>query len=162
MRFQCSECSFEFQVSFVRLLFARPFRGRDPVPTQTAYYLKCPNCGKKSWLTAIHATKVQNVSEEKRLLVKLSFRSMLLIDVSVSAVSLLMGVLLVDVLALSNVFRQFYVVSGIFFLHALFSITLYIHKEVKQSIRFLNNLMLISATSAVVNLILMYFRVLLS
>ena len=53
MWFQCLECGHEFQVSFVRLLLARSFRGRNPIPTGTAYHLKCPKCGKKSWLTPI-------------------------------------------------------------------------------------------------------------
>ncbi len=98
------------------------------------------------------------MSEERRLLLKLSFRSMLLIDILLIIVSFLMGFLLVNLSALSNFFPQFYVIPGIFFLHALFSITLYIHKEVDESIRFLNNLMLVCFTSAVVNLIIICIR----
>jgi len=48
--FQCSKCKHNFKVSYLRLLFTRKFRGKDPVPTGTAAYnLECPKCGDKSW-----------------------------------------------------------------------------------------------------------------
>lgn len=63
VRFHCSECSHNFDVSWLRLLFTRRFSGYAtphpnlpfpwPDPTtipKVAYYLKCQKCGKKSWL----------------------------------------------------------------------------------------------------------------
>jgi len=53
MKFQCSECGHEFEVSAASLLFTRRFQGKNPTPTGMAYYLKCPKCGSKSWLTPL-------------------------------------------------------------------------------------------------------------
>ena len=52
--FQCSKCKHNFKVSYLRLLFTRKFRGKDPLPTGTAaYHLECPKCGDKSWLVPL-------------------------------------------------------------------------------------------------------------
>jgi hypothetical protein len=48
-KFQCNKCKHDFKVSYLRLLFTRSFRGRDAPTATTAYYLKCPQCGDKSW-----------------------------------------------------------------------------------------------------------------
>ena len=50
MQFGCSKCENIFEVSKLRLLFTRRYFGTDPVTTDVAYYLKCPNCGNRSWL----------------------------------------------------------------------------------------------------------------
>ena len=98
-----------------------------------------------------------SVRKKGRELVRVSFRSMLLIDVFFITFSLVTGLLL---LALSSFFLQIFAISAIFSLHALFSITLYIHKEVNESIQSLNNLMLVCLVSTAVNLIMMYFPML--
>jgi len=62
VHFFCSVCGTHFEVSGPRLLITRRFSGYAqqrlpypwPDPTtihKVAYYLKCPRCGKKSWLT---------------------------------------------------------------------------------------------------------------
>ena len=47
--FQCNNCKHNFTVSHLRLLFTVKFRGKDPVPTGTVAYLKCPNCNERDW-----------------------------------------------------------------------------------------------------------------
>ncbi|MEM3627976.1 MAG: hypothetical protein QXE06_01255 [Candidatus Bathyarchaeia archaeon] len=64
MKFQCPTCGNKFNVSRLKLFFVRCFSGyktsaRFPKPDPTiipdaAYYLKCPKCGKKSWVTPLH------------------------------------------------------------------------------------------------------------
>ncbi|MEM3694575.1 MAG: hypothetical protein QXJ11_01250 [Candidatus Bathyarchaeia archaeon] len=67
MKFVCPYCGLSFHVSRLKLLFARRFSGYtpphpnmpyphpDPTPVpKTAYYLKCPNCQKKSWMTPVN------------------------------------------------------------------------------------------------------------
>ena len=98
----------------------------------------------------LHEVIDVSVRKKGRELVRFSFRSMLLIDVFSITFSLLTGLLL---LALSSFFLQIFAISAIFSLHALFSITLYIHKEVNESIQSLNNLMLVCLVSTAVNLV---------
>jgi len=87
------------------------------------------------------------------LLAAFSFRSMVLIDVFLIAISLFVGFWL-PVKAI-----RFHLVPGFFFLHALLSLAAYIHHKVKESARFLNILMLICFISTAANLIALYLRI---
>lgn len=89
---------------------------------------------------------------------------MLLIDVFLIAISLVIGFSLSNVLALPidrfDLFLQFFLIPCVApGLHVLLSLAVYIHKEVKESNRFLSNLMLICLTLTVLNLITIYIRI---
>lgn len=89
---------------------------------------------------------------------------MLLIDVFVVTILLVIGFSLPDVLALPfdrfDLFLQsFLIPCAAFGLHALLSLAVYIHKEVKESTGFLRNLMLICLTLTVLNLVSVYLHI---
>lgn len=53
MEFQCSECKNIFEVSNYRLVFSKTSRNTDQPTYFPAYYVKCPTCARKSWLTPV-------------------------------------------------------------------------------------------------------------
>ena len=66
--FECRKCNHNFKVSYLRLLFTRKFRGKDPVPTGTAAYnLECPKCGDKAWLVPLEQERKRETDHTSAL-----------------------------------------------------------------------------------------------